>query len=198
MPGFFKANLRVTQAQALLPEFETISVDQLQSSTSNNPRLHRIKATYLYATQPTRKLMNTKSSKNFGSSRKVEVENYNRCVVFGVPGSSTVLALFSANSEETRRLFRYHEALSPGCQVEILKPTMEGNLSRGGTALISTKEPLIPTTSVNNAKTLPPYDVEGNSTEFRFFNFVTKKLAMDSAVIAEDVCSGNVCDAKLS
>ena len=160
MPGFLEANLSLVQAQALLPKFNTISVDNLLSSSTSTPRSHKIRATYLYATQPTKKLMFTKSSENFGNSRKIQVERYHRFVVFGVPGSSTVLALFSENSEETRRLFRYHEAINPGCQVEILKATVEGSLSRGGTASISTKEPLVPAETVDRSITLPPYDVE--------------------------------------
>ena len=177
MPGFLKANLSVVQAQALLPKFTTVSVDQLLAS-SETPRLNRVTLTFLYSSQPAKKLMYTKAGKNLSAHRKIEIEKYHRFVVFGVPGSSTVLALFSANSEETRRLFIYHAAVKPGSQVELMK------LSRGGTSLISTREPLVPAPTQDDAVTLPPYAVEGSCSEFKFFSFVTKNLGVDSAVIA--------------
>ena len=99
MPGFLKANLSVVQAQALLPKFTTVSVDQLLAS-SETPRLNRVTLTFLYSSQPAKKLY-TKAGKNLSPNRKIEIEKHHRFVVFGVPGSSTVLALFSANSEET-------------------------------------------------------------------------------------------------
>ena len=102
--------------------------------------------------------------------------------------------LIQRHSEESRTLFRYFENLKPGSVVTIIKPNIEGQLSRGGTPLISTREPLIPTTAAINQITLPPYDVEGSSLEFRFFSFVTKQLKVDSAVIADNVCAGKLCD----
>ena len=195
MPGFLKANLSVVQAQALLPKFNSVSVDELLAN-STLPRLNRVTLTYLYASQPVRKIQFTKSGKNVSNSRKIKIEKYHRFVVFGVPGTSTVLAMFSSNSEETRRLFRYHCALKPGSQVEVIKPTVEGTLSRGGTSLISTKEPLVPSPTQSAALTLPPYDVEGSCSEFKFFSFVTKNLEVDSAVVAEDVCNGDICDSQ--
>ena len=134
-------------------------------------------------------------TKNYNQGgRKMELEKYHRFLVLGEPGTSTVIALFSANSEESRTLFRYFENLKPGSVVTIIKPNIEGQLSRGGTPLISTREPLIPTTAAINQITLPPYDVEGSSLEFRFFSFVTKQLKVDSAVIADNVCAGKLCD----
>ena len=195
MPGFLKASLSLNQAQSLLSKFEPISVDALLNN-SETPRLHRIQATLLYVSQPSKKLTFAKSSRGYGSSqRKIEVEKYHRFVVFGVPGTSNVVALFSPNSEESRRLFRYSEALRPGLQVAIIKGIVEGQLSRGGTPLISTKEPLVPMEACSSI-TLPPYDVEGTSTEFHFYSFCTKSLRVDSAVIAENCCSGNVCDSQ--
>ena len=83
---------------------------------------------------------------------------------------------------------------APGTQIEILKPNVEGELERGGTTLIHTKEPLLPSTVVANVYTLPPYDVEGTSLEDKFLRFITKGIKIDSAVVAENVCPGILCD----
>ena len=190
MPGFLKANLSEAQAQSLLCRFTQSSVDEITSGEPSS-RLYRLSAVLLYVTQPTRKISFNKQTKNFGS-RKMEVDKYHRFVVFGIPGTTTIVAMFSPNSEESRRLFRYN--IGPGSHVQILKPTLEGQLSRGGSCLISTKEPLVPSIEPNDDITLPPYDVEGSCIEFRYFSFVTKNLLVDSAVIAESVCPGKLCD----
>lgn len=196
MPGFLKANLSLTQAQQLLTKFPSISIDEIlgnQSSTTTTPRLFRVTATVLYATQPSKKISFAKT-KGYAQARKLEIEKYHRFVVFGIPGTATVIALFTSNSEESRRLFRYKEGLKPGQQVEVIKPVVEGQLSKGGTALITTKEPLVPSPHIKEDVTLPPYDVEGTALDYKFFSFVTKNLHVDSAVIADKVCPGTICD----
>ena len=163
--------------------------------TDSTPRLNRITATLLYVTQPKKNWNLSKSTRSSASSyRKIDPERYHRYVVFGIPGTSSVLAMFTANSEESRRLFRYVEAIRPGTQVEILKPNVDGELNRGGTTLINTKEPLLPSSAVANVYSLPPYDVEGTSLEYKFFNFITNNIRIDSAVVAENVCPGILCD----
>ena len=195
MPGFLKASLSIAQARALLVNFVLMAVENLLSPSPAMPRLSMLEAVLLYVTQPTKKIMYNKWTKRQGQGgRKIELEKYRRFIVLGVPGTSTVIAIFSANSEESRVLFGYFEQLKPGSAVTIIKPNLEGQLSLGGTALISTREPLIPATTFNKLITPPPYDVEGTCLEFRFFSFVSKNVTVDSAVIADNVCAGKLCD----
>ena len=163
--------------------------------TPTTPRLHRLNAIVIYVTQPVGKINYTKASKGYGQgARKVELEKYHRFVVLGVPGSSAVIAMFTPNSETSRNLFRYDACIRIGSEVTIIKPTVEGQQARGGTPLIATRGPLVPASTISAAVTLPPYDVEKSSLEFKFFLFVTKDLIVDSAVIAENVCAGSFCD----
>ena len=83
--------------------------------------------------------------------------------------------------------WRHHQAK---CGCYALSP----NVLNGGTTLIHTKEPLLPSTVVANVYTLPPYDVEGTSLEDKFLRFITKGIKIDSAVVAENVCPGILCD----
>ena len=195
MPGFFKASLTIAQARALLVNFALIALEDLLCPAPTTPRLSMMQAVLLYVSQPTKKIAYTKQTKGYGQAgRKMELEKYHRFIVLGVPGTSAVIAIFTANSEESRIIFRYFEQLKPGSAVTIIKPSLEGQLARGGTALISTREPLIPATTFNQLITLPPYDVEGTSLEFRFFSFVSNHVTVDSAVIADNVCAGKLCD----
>ena len=135
---------------------------------NTTPRLNILRAVILYNSQPIGKIFSTKTTKNsLERGRKIELEKYHRFLVLGIPGSSTVIALFSANGEESRTLFRYFESQKPGAVVTIIKPTLE-QLARGGTPLISTRETPIPMTPAINSISLPPYDVEVSSPEFRF------------------------------
>ena len=193
MPGYLKASLNVEQARLLLVKFKPIPVKDLISDEVAH-RFNRVNATLLYVSQPAKKNVFAKGVRNFNSTRKVEVEKYHRFVVFGIPGGSTVLAMFTANSEESRRLLRYHDYLKPGSQVAISKPAVEGQLSKGGTAPITTNEPLIPLLEYCKLLTLPPFDVEGTNLMFQYFSFVTKRLRVDSAVVAEQCCPGHICD----
>ena len=196
MPGFLKASLNVQQAHALLNKFTLVEPENIFSGDIQ-PRLHRTNAVLLYVSQPAKKLTYAKGLRHFNNqSRKVEIEKYHRFLVFGVPGGTTVMALFSQNSEDSRRLLRYNDYLRPGTLVSILKATVEGQLTKSGTPLITTNEPLIPLEEKDSLITLPPYDVEGTNLTFQFFSFVTKDLTVDSAVVAELCCPGNVCDAQ--
>ena len=46
-----------------------------------------------------------------------------------VPGTPTVLAMFTQTSEETRRLLRYQKEIRPGTEVVVPKPKFEGQLA---------------------------------------------------------------------
>ena len=46
-----------------------------------------------------------------------------------VPGTPTVLAMFTQTSEETRRLLRYQKEIRPGTEVVVPKPNLEGQLA---------------------------------------------------------------------
>ena len=194
MPGYLKASLNILQARLLLVKFTLIALEDLLTDEVAH-RLNRINAVLLYVAQPSKKLSYAKGLKHLShSSRKVELEKYNRFVVFGIPGSSTVIALFTQNTEESRRLLRYNDSLKPGSHVSILMPSVEGQLSKNGTTLITTNEPLIPLADNSVEVTLPPYDVEGSNIVFQFFSFVTKRLRIYSAVVAEACCPGSICD----
>ena len=193
MPGFLKATLTVPQAVDLTSKFTAISVDSLLSPDATTPRLSKISLKFVYIAQPQKKLVFSKFSKAFNQARKLEMERYHRYIVLGVPGTPTVLTMFTQTSEETRRLLRYQKEIRPGSEVVVLKPNLEGTLAGGSTPLITTREPLIPVTA-NNLICLQPYDVEGTSLEYKFFSFVTKGLHVDSVVIAENVCDGTLCD----
>ena len=173
MPGFFKANLSIAQAQALLVHFTLITVEAMLHPGNTTRRLNMLRAVILHVSQPMKKITFTKTTKSYQQGgRKLELEKYHRFLVLGVPGTSTVIALFSANSQESRTLFRYSESLKPGAVATFIKPNLEGQLARGGTPLISTREPIIPTTAAVNPITLPPYDVEGSSLEFNYFHLL--------------------------
>ena len=118
MPGLSKANLSVSQAQVLLPKFAPVSVNELLTS-SNLPRLNRVTSQTFTLASMLEKSSLQNPEKNVSNLRKIDIEKNHR-FVFGKPGSSTVLAIFSPNSEETRRLFRYHSALKPSSQVEVI------------------------------------------------------------------------------
>ena len=126
----------------------------------------------------------------------MEMEKYHGFVVFGVPGTANVLCMFMQTSEESRRLLRYQKCIRPGTDVLALKPHLQGQLAGGATPLITTREPLVPTGQLHTLTSLPPYDVEGSSLEYKFFSFITKQLAVDSTVIAENVCDGAICDGR--
>ena len=105
MPGYLKASLNVEQARLLLVKFKPIPVEDLISDEIAH-RFNRVNATLLCVSQPAKKIVFAKGVRNFNSTRKVEVGKYHRFVVSGIPGGSTVLAMFTANSEESRRLLR--------------------------------------------------------------------------------------------
>ena len=196
MPGFLKATLSVSQAVGLSSKFTFITVDDLLSPNDETPRLSKINAKLLYIAQPQKKLSYSKVTKGFHQARKLELEKYHRFVVLGVPGTATVFCMFTQNSEESRRLLRYQKSIRPGTDVLVLKPYSEGQLGGGATPLVTTREHLVPTAEISTLTSLPPYDVEGTSLEYRFFSFNTKNLAVDSAVIAENVCDGAICDGR--
>ena len=54
------------------------------------------------------------------SYRKIDPERHHRYAVSGIPGTSTVLAMLTTNSEESRHLFRYMEAILPGAAEKLL------------------------------------------------------------------------------
>ena len=199
MPGFLKATLSVANAQALLARFQPVSINEVKAPDAKFPRLYRVRAVILYVAQPTKKIKYSKQTKSMGQGlRRVEVEKYHRYIVFGLPNSSSVVGMFTTNSEQSRCLLRYAAVLRPGSQVEIIRPSIEGQMSTGNTTLITTLEPLVPTLSedVQNGTTLPPYDVEGSNLNYCFFNFVTQNLTIDSALVSELVCGGSLCDAQ--
>ena len=73
----------------------------------------------------------------------MEVEKYNRFFLLNAIDSSSCYAVFTDNSEESRKIFRYASHFAPGQQVHLLKPQLIGHLSRGNTLLLQTKEPLV-------------------------------------------------------
>ena len=196
MPGFLKATLSVSQAVELSSKFTFISIDDLLTPNHDTPRLSKVNAKLLYIAQPQKKLSYSKVTKGFHQARKLELEKYHRFVVLGVPGTATVFCMFTQNSEESRRLLRYQKSIRPGTDVLVLKPYLEGQLGGGATPLVTTREPLVPTAEISTLTSLPPFDVEGTSLEYRFFSFNTRNLAVDSAVIAENVCDGAICDGR--
>ena len=101
MPGFLRANLSIAQEEALLINFAVITMEEmLYPTTTTTPRFYRLNAIVLYVTQPVRKINYTKASKGYGQgARKMEWKKYHRFVVLGVPGSSTVIVMFTPNNE---------------------------------------------------------------------------------------------------
>ena len=55
MPGFFKANLSIAQAQALLANFTLITLEAMLRPDTATPRLNMLTAVILYVTQPTKR-----------------------------------------------------------------------------------------------------------------------------------------------
>ena len=125
MPGFLKANLSEAQAQDL-SKFKEKTVAKI---TSANPRLDytdcRQFCCMLHSLQG--KLLSVNNLRIFWP-----LESWGRHTT-GVQGASTIVAMFSPNSEESRRIFRYNGG--HGSYVQILKLTLEGQLSRGGSSL---------------------------------------------------------------
>ena len=100
MPGFLRANLSIAQEEALLINFAVITMEEMLYPTPTTPRFYRLNAIVLYVTQPVRKINYTKASKGYGQgARKMEWKKYHRFVVLGVPGSSTVIVMFTPNNE---------------------------------------------------------------------------------------------------
>ena len=184
MPGFLKATLDVSQALDLSSKFSSITVENLLNAHETTPQLTKIHAKLLYIAQP-QKLVYSKHFKSFHQARKMKMEKYHRFVVLGVPGTANVLCMFTQTSEESRRLLRYQKCIRPGTDVLVLKPNLEGQHAGGTTPLITTREPLVPSGQLHTLTSLPPYDVEGSSLEYKFFSFITKQLAVNSTVIAE-------------
>ena len=91
--------------------------------------------------------------------RRVDMELHHSYIVFGLSNSSSVVGMFTTNSEQSRCLLRYPDVLRPGSQVEIIRPSIEGQMSTGNTTLTKTLQPLVPTLSedMQNAKNLPTF-----------------------------------------
>ena len=192
MPSFLEAKLTVAAAQEKMEKFTTVTNEVLEGQ-DNLPRLFKINVTLMYSAQPAKKVTYFKGTKQFGqANRKLEIEKDHRFILVADTGSSTCYALFTDNSEESRKILRYASYFGPGAQLHVLKPLIIGRLSRGQTILLKTNEPLIPAVSNINVNVSPPFDVE--TTDYRCFSFVTKELVLDSASIAENVCPGRLCD----
>ena len=192
MPSFLEAKLNLASAQSKTTKFTTIDPSKFEGQ-DNLPRLFKLSVTFLYASQPAKKIGYSKTTKNYGqASRKLEVDKYHRFFLLNAAGSSCCYALFSENSEESRKMLRYAAYFGPGTQLNLLKPELIGHLSRGQTMLLKTNEPLVPVATPTQIPVPPPFDVE--SSNYCGFLFTTKALKLDSALVAENVCPSTLCD----
>ena len=157
MLSFIEAILTVAAAQEKLEKVTTVT-NEVFESQENLPRLFKINVTLKYSSQPAKKFSYFKSTKLFGqANRKLEVEKYQWFILLAATGSSTSYALFTDNSEESRKILRYASYFGPGAQLHVLKPLIIGRLSRGQTALLKTNEQLIPAVTLMIVNKPPPH-----------------------------------------
>ena len=113
------------------------------------------------------------------------------------------LGIFTKKIEETEVLLRYYPQLTPGTAVWVLNPQFEGVLSGGtsgekekefGSRLISTSEPLIPSTMPDfaTAEILLPYTLREGL--YAWFRMQVDDVAAYDVRVIENVCPGTLCD----
>ena len=90
-------------------------------------------------------------------------DKYDRFLLFGVPGSSTVCALFTATPEHSRILLRYFNYIRPGTTLHMLNADLKGTL-QSENLLLDTEERLC---QRPKATSLKPHSVLTWSTKLQ-------------------------------
>ena len=123
-------------------------------------------------------------------------DKYDRFLFFGVPGSSTVCALFTATPQHSRILLRYFNYIRPGTTLHMLNVDLKGTL-QSENLLLDTEEPLVPTAESHSIETPLSFDVE-HETAMKWFAVTTNDLKLTRVAIAPSACFGKLYDGTLS
>ena len=127
--GYIKIEKSVNEVQGEVAErFVSVQFNELIDERQLLPSRFKIKCVFLYTMISQKKINVLRSSRNFAKVRQQEIANYDRFVVLGVAGTSSVMLLFTPTSEDSKRLLGWNKMLGPGMPVWMLSPKVVGFL----------------------------------------------------------------------
>ena len=127
--GYIKIEKSIPEVQREVEEkFKPAQFHELIDERQKLPSRFKILCVFLYTMISQKKLNVIKSSRNFAKVRQQEVANYDRFVVLGVAGSSSVMLSFTPTSDDSKRLLGWYKLLRPGMPVWLLSPKVVGFL----------------------------------------------------------------------
>ena len=127
--GYIKIEKSVNELQREVTErFNHVQFNELIDERQHLPSRFKILCVFLYTMISQKKINVLRSSRNFAKVRQQEIANYDRFVVLGVAGTSSVMLLFTPTSEDSKRLLGWYKMLRPGMPVWILSPKVAGFL----------------------------------------------------------------------
>ena len=122
-------------------------------------------------------------------------DKQDRFLLFRIPGSSTVCALFTATPEQSRTLLRHSNSIKPGTTLHMLNVGFKGT-SQSENMLLDTEEPPVSTHGIHLIATPLSFEVE-HETAMMWFAVTTEELRMTRVGIALSACCGRLCQGSL-
>ena len=189
MPGFLLPRFTLAEARnTIMKNCSEINFEEIQQG--RDTEMTRLLVVFLYGKKFSEPIK-TKNWSRPSSSTKVRMgvqKTYDRFLVFGVPGDSEVVCMFTATPVKTRIATRYYQQITPGSPLWLINVDVKGRLYEENNFLLSTDEPFI----ADNTHGLtygvkPPYDLD-NTTDMKWFAFKTKSLALKRVAVQPRVC----------